>query len=90
MLLGLHNVGDMYLNYNPEYCADYIDEYIEEVVKGNFLRIYPEFPCYVVGVTNDRTKILIASDMPDGTWYFACDETTISRGYQTKDEAERD
>ena len=74
----------------PEDLADYIDEYIEETVKKNFLRVYPEFPCYLVGVTKDRTKLVIASDMPDGTWYFACDETTVSRGYQTKDEAERD
>lgn len=72
------------------YGIEYIDESIVEECKKSFRRVYPEFTPIVLGASKDRCNVIIQCDFPDGTYYFRVDEKSVSTGYKSLDEADRE
>ena len=43
----------------------------------------------VLGASQDKTCLIIQSDMPDGTFYFRVTENSVSSAYKSKEDADR-
>lgn len=72
------------------YEIEYLDESIIDECKKSFRRVYPEFTPIVLGASKDRRSVIIQCDFPDGTYYFRVDERSVSSGYKSLDDADRE
>ena len=71
------------------YDLDYLDEEYLAQCKKTFSRRYPEFKSTALGVSQDKTSVIMSCDFPDGTFYFRVDLSSISSAYNTKEDADR-
>lgn len=71
------------------YSLDYVDEQLVEEAKKLFRRIYPELKPHVLGVSRDKTSIIIECEFPDGTFYFRVDDNSVSSSYNSMEDADR-
>lgn len=58
--------------------------------KKSFRRVYPEFTSIVLCASKDKCNVIIKCDFPDGTYYFSVDEKSVSSGYKSLDDADRE
>ena len=69
------------------YGIEYLDETIMEEAKKQFDRVYPEFPCEVLGANNNRDAVVVKCNFPDGTFYFKVTNNSVSHAYDTLEKA---
>lgn len=56
------------------YNLDYVDEQRVEEAMKLFRRIYPGLKSHALGVSKDKTSIIIECEFPDGIFYFNVDD----------------
>lgn len=71
------------------YNLDCVDETIVEACKKSFARVYPEFRPIILGVSQDKTCLIVECEFPDGTFYFRVSENSVSSSYNTAEDADR-
>lgn len=71
------------------YSLDYVDESVIENGRKLFNRVYPEFYANILGVSRDKSALIIECEFPDGTFYFRVDDNTVSHAYKSKEDADK-